>query len=610
MTNHFRTLVGVLSLSLSCVTPVIHAAKPEADEAERVKVQQALQSETAAGPNYVNRRDALQPTLRPATKSDPTWWQSGYVKVGTDWRSVEQSSIASGDAGLLNDYRQQRAAAPKTADGQFALANWCRNHKLPDQERAHLMQTLMLTEPNHDVTAIYERMRFKQLGSRWIAPSELAEIERQSKVAAEDLQRWLPRVQRIARNLEGNAKQQRIARDELAGIDDSSSIPALVTNLGFRNEEAALATVEVLARLNSYQAAQALAYESVFASWRTVTDRAVEHLTSRSQDDYVPELMSLLQGPVKTVIQDRPGMPYARFTALQEGHDHIRLARFTFVHFVDNDLIDYRRRLVPSDSGIYRRTASGWLRTESIPGMQRRAAASAEQLRNSLKDLAEDATDAAEKINQRVGNVLSHVSAEPASSDPHVWWSWWANQMGIEESSTKPVTVVVDEKKPGIVSAGRTVFNPSCLVAGTPVWTDRGFIAIEKIAAGDCVLAKNIEAGELAYKPVVHTTVRQPVPVTKFVVNGQPVVASSGHNFWVSGSGWTKTRELIPQQPIHTVVGMARVESVEDEAEPAPVYNLVVADFHTYFVSPAMILSHDVLPPRPTNVKVPGLAAK
>jgi hypothetical protein len=67
---------------------------------------------------------------------------------------------------------------------------------------------------------------------------------------------------------------------------------------------------------------------------------------------------------------------------------------------------------------------------------------------------------------------------------------------------------------------------------------------------------------------------------------------------------------LIPQQPIHTVVGMARVESVEDEAEPAPVYNLVVADFHTYFVGPAMILSHDVLPPRPTNVKVPGLAAK
>ena len=611
MTKHFRAHVAVLSLALCCVTSSVQAAKPEADEAERAKVQQVLQSETATEPNAVNRRGLLQPTQRPETKSDPTWWQSGYVKVGKDWRSVEQSAVSSGDVGLLTEYRQQREAAPKTADGQFALANWCRSHKLADQERAHLMQTLLLAEPNRDVKAIYDRMKFKQLGPRWIAPSELVEIERQSKAATEDLQRWLPRVQRIARKLDGNAKQQRIARDELAGIDDPSSIPALVANLGFRNEQAALATVDVLARLDSYQAAQALAYEAVFAPWRTVTDRAVEHLASRSQDDYVPELMSLLHGPVKTVIQDRPGMPYARFTALQEGHDHVRLARFTFVHFV-NDYVEYYRPNVPTETGIYRRTASGWIRTdESIASMQRRTAASVEQSRNSLNDLAEDATEAAEKINQRVGNVLSHVSSEPESSDPQAWWSWWADQMGVENSSTKPVVVVVDEKQPGRGSGrSRTIVNRSCLVAGTSIWTDRGMVAVEKIAAGDCVLAKNIETGELAYKPVIHTTVRQPVPVKKFVVNGQPVVASSGHNFWVSGDGWTKTRELIPQQPIHTVVGMARIESVEDETEPAPVYNLVVADFHTYFVGPAMILSHDVLPPRPTNVKVPGLAAK
>lgn len=613
MTKHARAHVAVLSLALCCVASSVQAAKPDADAAERAKVQQILQSETATGPNAVNRRSLLQPTQRPETKSDPTWWQSGYVKVGKDWRSVEQSAVSSGDVGLLAEYRQQRAAAPKTADGQFALANWCRSHKLADQERAHLLQTLLLAEPSRNLTAIYDRMRFKQLGPRWIAPSELAEIERESKTIAEDFQRWLPRVQRIARNLEGNAKQQRIARDELTEIDDLSSIPALVANLGFRNEQAALATVDVLARLDSYQAAQALAYEAVFAPWRTVTDRAVEHLASRSQDDYVPELMSLLHGPVKTVIQDRPGMPYARYTALQEGHDHVRLARFTFVHFVDNDLVEYHRPRVPSDSGVYRRVASGWIRTghiESLSQMQRRAERATELLRNSLNDWAEDATDAAEKINQRVGNVLSRVSEEPDSPDPHAWWGWWANQMGIEASSTKPVTVVVDEKKPGIVSAGKRIFNPSCLVAGTPIWTDRGMVAVEQIVTGDRVLAKNIETGELAYKPVVQTTVRQPVPVKKFVVNGQPVVASVGHNFWVSGSGWTKTRELIPQQPIHTVVGMARVESVEDETEPAPVYNLVVADFHTYFVGPAMILSHDVLPPRPTNVKVPGLAAK
>ena len=56
-----------------------------------------------------------------------------------------------------------------------------------------------------------------------------------------------------------------------------------------------------------------------------------------------------------------------------------------------------------------------------------------------------------------------------------------------------------------------------------------------------------------------------------------------------------------------TATGMSRIESAALESQPAPVYNLVVADFHTYFVGPGMILSHDVTQPAPTNVKVPGL---
>jgi hypothetical protein len=78
-----------------------------------------------------------------------------------------------------------------------------------------------------------------------------------------------------------------------------------------------------------------------------------------------------------------------------------------------------------------------------------------------------------------------------------------------------------------------------------------------------------------------------------------------GHNWWVSGSGWTKTRELRDGQPIHTATGMTRVSGVETAAEEKT-YNLVVADFHTYFVGHSHILSHDVLSPRPTNRLVPG----
>lgn len=136
---------------------------------------------------------------------------------------------------------------------------------------------------------------------------------------------------------------------------------------------------------------------------------------------------------------------------------------------------------------------------------------------------------------------------------------------------------------------------------------ERGLVAVEHIVPGDRVLAKNIETGELAYKVVLHTTVRESSPITKFVIDDETIQATEGHHFWVSGRGWTKTRELVADQPIHTAIGAVRVASTEP-GESAPTYNLVVADFHTYFVGKSGILSHDVLPPKPTNKLVPGLS--
>ena len=167
---------------------------------------------------------------------------------------------------------------------------------------------------------------------------------------------------------------------------------------------------------------------------------------------------------------------------------------------------------------------------------------------------------------------------------------------------------MVDERptqQPVIVPTVRL----SCLVAGTPIWTERGFIAIDQIHPGDRVLSKDISSGELDYKPVLRTTERAPTPVHKFSIGSESITASLGHHFWVSGEGWTKTRELSPQKPLHTATGMNRITAVEDEGRVEKVYNLVVADFHTYFIGKEMVLSHDVQTPGLTNVKVPGLTA-
>ena len=48
-------------------------------------------------------------------------------------------------------------------------------------------------------------------------------------------------------------------------------------------------------------------------------------------------------------------------------------------------------------------------------------------------------------------------------------------------------------------------------------------------------------------------------------------------------------------------------ELLPEEPRPEQTYNLVVADFNTYFVGPEKILTHDVTERRPTRSIVPGL---
>jgi len=61
--------------------------------------------------------------------------------------------------------------------------------------------------------------------------------------------------------------------------------------------------------------------------------------------------------------------------------------------------------------------------------------------------------------------------------------------------------------------------------------------------------------------------------------------------------------------PLHHVTGALAVGSVQD-AEVAVTYNLIVADFHTYFVGKTNLLTHDNTVLRPTNAVVPGLTRR
>jgi hypothetical protein len=84
---------------------------------------------------------------------------------------------------------------------------------------------------------------------------------------------------------------------------------------------------------------------------------------------------------------------------------------------------------------------------------------------------------------------------------------------------------------------------------------------------------------------------REPAPAPKQVPPGvvedgteRHIEGTAEHPFYVYGKGWTPMGQLQPGDWIRTDNGWVEVGGVEDTGRVETVYNLAVADHHTYFV--------------------------
>jgi hypothetical protein len=68
-------------------------------------------------------------------------------------------------------------------------------------------------------------------------------------------------------------------------------------------------------------------------------------------------------------------------------------------------------------------------------------------------------------------------------------------------------------------------------------------------------------------------------------------------------------KDLKAGQWLHATAGPVRIESAEEQGQ-AECYNLVVADFSSFFVGESQVLVHDNNLRSVTAATVPGLAAR
>lgn len=571
------------------------AAKPSAAREDLVAL--ALRSEARG--DAAARAQLLGEAIEASPDNAAARWHAGQVQAGKEWLTPDEVAVQAVADGRLAEYRKVRDDYPETVEGQLELAGWCARKGLQDQARAHLTKVLEL-EPNHAGAR-------RELGFRWVEGVWLSEEERlaaanRADQATQSINEWSGKLIKLREALEKRSQRHReIASERLQEIKDPSAIPALEAVFASHSEPAALVLLDVLAGIDGMESTTSLARQAVFSPSDQVRTSAAQKLHARPYEEFVPVLLSSLFTPLQSKFElytSPGGRIFYEHSFYREGQEERQQQTFQVNYF--------------------RRRSDGVVDLGQLAATQRRFAALAQE--REREAAVQNAYN--QELTNRVSTVLAMATDQPKMEDPEAWWSWWNERNEITYESEKPLNhdyrqsdVSIVDATPVVASPGTLVTVPTgtrhgeCLAAGTPVWTETGPVAVEKIRVGDRVLSQHPDSGELTYKPVLRTTIRKSGKL--LTIDAGPagkLDCSGGHVFWVAGQGWLRARKLEPGMMLHTLNGPVELQEVKDGPE-AETYNLVVADFHSYFTANGKWLSHDFTPQSATRSVVPGLAA-
>ncbi len=568
----------------------------EADKVRRI-VQDALQAE-ASGAD-VSRSELLAQANSLSTDEPSVHWQQGQIRKGKDWSSYPNSVAQAKNSKELEEYRFLRDNSKPTLESQSELVKYCRKHGLKDQAIAHWSAIAELDSENVEAKS---ELGFEKFEGQWIHRREL-EVEREkAKRISESLQQKMSELRRLAKDLALGKQNENQAIVKLSQDVDVDSIPAWELCLSSAHKHGAAVVVEALKQSNAPEATLSLARHATWVADFGVRDAASNLLKSRDQYAYVPAMLSELQGPWLATRQ------WA---------------------FDGNNRLVYRYSLIADgkDKQALRVLDESYFLTGNVSNAFSLAAGAATRSRIQSEAIRRNANAMIQARNDQIIKALEEITGEREMKSPQDWWEWWDDKNEVYSTSEKPIvtsyaynTVSVRGTTPEPLTGGSSSRigrtegqRKECLAGGTPILTQRGPIAIERIRIGDLVLAKHFETGEVRFQPVLRTTVREPELLIRITLaenedgKSQVIRASGGHPFWVSGTGWVRARNLDAGARLHGLERFTQVKEVEVEKKATKTYNLVVSDFHSYFVGPEAILSHDNSIVKPIQCLVPGL---
>jgi hypothetical protein len=207
------------------------------------------------------------------------------------------------------EYERIRPAYPDTIEGQWSLAEWCRQKHLPLEREIHLKRMIELDPNQIDAR---RALGYVQVDGQWTTQEDLM-IERgyklykghlmlpqaiellESKAKLENArQEWFQNIKRWRGWLGTDRDGQ--ARENFGNITDPMAVKALL--LGLRDDgaiPARLIYVEALAKINSPDAAMGLAVAAIEDRAEEVRQTCLDRLQTEKRPDVVTYFVSKLR---------------------------------------------------------------------------------------------------------------------------------------------------------------------------------------------------------------------------------------------------------------------------------------------------------------------------
>ncbi|MCE9528722.1 MAG: HEAT repeat domain-containing protein [Planctomycetales bacterium] len=221
------------------------------------------------------------------------------------------------------EYEERAQQTPDTVEGQWKLAEWCRDHHLMRQRTSHLERVIEL-DPNHQTARAL--LGFAFVGGRWTTKQDLhhsegfefykgrwrtsQEIELMESRSKRELaeKAWLAKLVRLRSHL-GSDKS---AADTIIAIKDPAAIPALSTMLSReRLREVKMLFIDVLENMQSGDAVQVLVRVSLSDPDEEVYHYCIDKIVRLKIPHVADSFISALKDSSNPVV-NRAAMALAR----------------------------------------------------------------------------------------------------------------------------------------------------------------------------------------------------------------------------------------------------------------------------------------------------------